>query len=373
MTTKPKIWLSTPEIGTEESKIVTRTLSNNLHSPDEVNVVSFEKDLCEFTGSKYAVALTSGTAAIHLSLILAGVGQGDIVLCSSFTFSASCNPIIYQKATPVFIDSENKSWNLDPKLLEIAIKDQIAEGKAPKVLILVHIYGVPAKLDEIISICKKYNIVLIEDAAEAIGSKYNDKYLGSFGDFGVFSFNINKVITTSGGGAIISDQKEKIEKAHYLATQAREKTPHYQHLAIGYNYRMSNVNAGIGRGQMLVLKERVKQRRANFDYYVEHLASIKGITFQPEPEGTFANRWLSCLTFDEPGINDEVRLALEADNIEARPLWKPMHLQPVFEKYPSYLNGVSEDLFARGLCLPSGSNLTKKDLDRVIDIIQKSV
>ena len=368
-----KIWLSSPHMGGEEQKFVSDAFESNWIAPLGPNVNGFEEDIVKYTHTKAASALSSGTAALHLALILSGVEAGDEVLCSSFTFSASCNPIVYQHATPIFVDSEKKTWNIDPELLEEAIKDRIKKGTKPKALIVVHLYGMPALMDEIAALCKKYEIILIEDAAEAMGSTYKGVHMGTLGDFGVFSFNGNKIITTSGGGALVANDGEIIQKSRFLATQARDQAPHYQHSHIGYNYRMSNITAGIGRGQMLVLDERVKQRRANFKYYSEVLKDIPGIEFQPELEGLFSNRWLTCLTFEEKGINDKVRLALENENIEARPLWKPMHLQPVFKKYPAYLNGISEDLFDRGLCLPSGSNLAQKDLDRIVETILKTL
>lgn len=366
----PKIWLSSPHMGGEEFNFVKEAFDTNWIAPLGPHVNGFEHDLEAFTGSKYAAALSSGTAALHLALIMLGVQPGDEVICQSFTFSATANPIVYLGATPVFIDSEADTWNMCPELLEEAIRDRIAKGKKPKAIIPVHLYGMPAKIAEIKKIADHYDIPVVEDAAEALGSTVNNKAAGTFGIMGILSFNGNKIITTSGGGALISEKEEFIKKARFLATQARDNAAHYQHSQIGYNYRMSNVCAGIGRGQMQVLADRIRQRRANYDLYVQHLSQIPGITFLPEPKGYFSNRWLTTILVDPGktgGVNREaIRLSLEKENIESRPLWKPMHLQPVFEKYPSYINGVSELLFHNGLCLPSGSNLSKPDLESVI-------
>ena len=391
-------------MGGGELKFIRQAFDENWIAPLGPNVDNFEKDICGFSGAKYAAALSSGTAAIHLALILLGVEREDEVLCQSLTFSASVNPVVYQHAVPVLIDSESDTWNMCPETLEEAIKDRIAKGKKPKAIILVHLYGQPAKLDEVMTISGKYGIPIIEDAAEALGAEYGSgsgssnsssstiplhsstlpgsgssqitKYMkvGIFGKIGIFSFNGNKIITTSGGGALVSEDKALVEKARYLATQACEDVPHYQHLEIGYNYRMSNICAGIGRGQMEALPERIKQRRANYQYYYNALKNVDAISFLPEMDGTFSTRWLTCILIDKKLSGsvtpEDIRLALEKENIEARPLWKPMHLQPVFENYPYYGGNVAEKLFNRGLCLPSGSNLNKKDLDRVIGIIK---
>ena len=362
-------------MGNCELEFINDAFDSNWIAPLGPNVNNFESDLSNYCGVKHAAALSSGTAAIHLSLIMLEVNAGDEVICQSFTFSASVNPIIYQKAIPVFVDSEFDTWNMDPVLLEKAINDRITKtGKKPKAVIVVHLYGMPAKMNEIISICRKYDIPIIEDAAEALGSQYCGKAAGSFGMFGILSFNGNKIITTSGGGALLSNNKEDIDQARFLATQARDEAPHYEHTQIGYNYRMSNVLAGIGRGQMEVLKKRVKQRRANYKYYVEKLSSLPGIYFQPESKNSYSNRWLTSIVVNpnrSHGITREtIRLTLEKENIEARPLWKPMHLQPIFKKYPFYNNGVSEKLFIDGLCLPSGSNLSRNDLERIVQIIK---
>lgn len=372
--TKSKIWLSSPHMGGKEQGFVKEAFDTNWVAPLGPNVDGLELDLVEFTKCKSAAALSSGTSAIHLALILLGVKAGDYVLCQSFTFSASANPIAYQGAIPVFIDSEKATWNMSPLHLEIAIVELIEKGQKPKAMIPVHLYGVPAKMEEIMAIAAKYEIPVIEDAAEALGSTINGKACGTFGDFGVLSFNGNKIITTSGGGALISENDEQIKKARFLATQARDNAPHYQHSHIGYNYRMSNITAGIGRGQMLVLNDRVNQRRSNFEFYKDAFKDIDGISFVEELPGSFANRWLTCILVDSSktsGVTrEDIRIALEKENIECRPLWKPMHLQPIFADSPFYGDGTSEKLFEDGLCLPSGSNLSIADLERVVGAIK---
>jgi dTDP-4-amino-4,6-dideoxygalactose transaminase len=369
-----KIWLSSPHMGGKEQEFVKEAFDTNWVAPLGANVDGLEHDLVSFTGAKHAAALSSGTSAIHLALVMLGVKEGDYVLCQSFTFSASANPIVYQGGIPVFIDSENETWNMSPDFLEEAIIELIAKGKKPKAIIPVHLYGVPAKMEEIMAIAEKYDIPVIEDAAEALGSTLNGKACGTFGQLGVLSFNGNKIITTSVGGALISDSKEFIDQSRFLATQARDNAPHYQHSHIGYNYRMSNITAGIGRGQMLVLNDRVAQRRYNFEFYKKALAGYAGISFVAELPGAFANRWLTCILVDPSKTNgktrEDIRIALEKENIECRPLWKPMHLQPVFDDAPFYGDGTSEKLFDDGLCLPSGSNLTDEDLNRVVDAIK---
>ncbi len=372
---KSKIWLSSPHMGINELKYVNEAFETNWIAPLGPHVNAFEQGLQEQTQTKHAAALSSGTAAIHLSLILLGVQSGDTIFCQSITFSASANPIAYQGAKPVFIDSEMDTWNMDPNLLKTALQEAKQNGNLPKAIIPVHLYGMPAKMNEILSIAKEYEVPVIEDAAEALGSNIYDKPCGSFGNFGVLSFNGNKIITTSGGGALISDYGEMIEKARFLATQARDTAPHYQHSHIGYNYRMSNVLAGIGRGQLEVLHDRVTARRNNFEKYRQYFSNINKqgfeIQFQEEPEGYFSNRWLTCILVDpikNNGLTREViRLAMEAENIETRPLWKPMHQQPIFSSSKSYLNGVSDNLFDNGLCLPSGSNLTEDEFTRIFD------
>ena len=374
---KSKIWLSSPHIGINELKYVNEAFETNWIAPLGPHVNAFEQCLQEQTKTKHAAALSSGTSAIHLALILLGVKADDTVFCQSITFSASANPIAYQRAIPVFIDSETDTWNMDPILLRTALEEAKHSGKLPKAIIPVHLYGMPAKMDEILSIANEYGVPVIEDAAEALGSNINNKPCGSFSDFGVLSFNGNKIITTSGGGALLSNNGEMIEKARFLSTQARDAAPHYQHTHIGYNYRMSNVLAGIGRGQLEVLDERVKARRSNFErykqYFTKQNATGFNIQFQEEAKGFYSNRWLTCILVD-PNTNkgltrEEIRLAMDAENIETRPLWKPMHHQPVFASSKKYVNGVSDLLFENGLCLPSGSNLTEEEFERIFNCL----
>ena len=370
---KQKIYLSSPHLGGNEINFITEAINTNWVAPLGPNVNNFERDLADYLKISDASVLSSGTAALHLALILLNVQKDDEVLVSTFTFSATINPIVYMNAIPILIDSEPDTWNISPKLLEEAIIDRINKGKKPKAIIIVHLYGMPAEMNKIIEIAKKYDIPVIEDAAEALGSKYDGQFVGTFGDFGVFSFNGNKIITTSGGGALVSNNTELIAKSRFLATQARDEAPHYQHSEIGYNYRMSNIVAGIGRGQMEVLNLRIKQRRENFLFYKNLFKNSRGITFLNEPsEQYYSNYWLTTILIDEQkaGFNrEDLRLILEKENIEARPLWKPMHLQPIFKKYPSYLNGISEEFFEIGLCLPSGSNLTDDDKKRIANVI----
>jgi dTDP-4-amino-4,6-dideoxygalactose transaminase len=371
-----KIWLSSPHMGGAEREFVTEAFDTNWVAPLGPNVNGLERDLESFLSEgSHVAALSSGTAAIHLALILLGVQPGDEVICQSITFSASANPIRYLQANPVFVDSEPETWNMDPNVLEEAIEKRKAEGIMPKAIIPVHLYGMPAKIREIMEIAGKYEIPVIEDAAEALGSTVDGQKCGTFGQFGILSFNGNKIITTSGGGALVAKDKATADKATFLATQARDPAPHYQHSEIGYNYRMSNICAGIGRGQMQVLPERISQRRSNFKYYKEAFKDIEGISFLPEPEGYFSNRWLTTILVD-PGktggvTREDIRLALEKENIESRPLWKPMHLQPVFQDFPYYGGKVAEELFEKGLCLPSGSNLREEDLGRVVECVMK--
>ncbi len=373
-TVMKKIWLSPPHMGGNEEAYVKEAFETNWIAPLGPNVQKFEKSIEDFVGNNtHAACLSSGTSAIHLGLELLGVSKGDEVICQSFTFSASANPITYLGASPIFVDSEEDTWNISPILLEEAIKDRMAHGKKPKAIVAVHLYGMPYKVDEVHAIARNYDIPVIEDSAEALGSSYRGFNCGSFGDIGILSFNGNKIITTSGGGALLcKDQKTK-EKAVFLATQARDDAPHYQHSNIGYNYRMSNVLAGIGRGQMEVLEDRVKARRRNFEFYKENLSDISEIEFVNESEGSYSNRWLSCILTPTFGVRENLRTTLEKSNIESRPLWKPMHLQPVFEKNVSFVNGVSEDLFERGLCLPSGSSLEIEDLERICEIIKNEL
>lgn len=359
-----------------ELPYVQQAFDTNWIAPLGPNVDAFERELSHYVGTAHTAALSSGTAALHLALIMLGVKVDDVVLCQSFTFSASANPIVYQGATPVFIDSEPDTWNICPDALEQALKHYSDRGKMPKAVIGVHLYGMPAKLREVLAVCEKYGVPFIEDAAEALGSTYDGQKAGSFGIMSVLSFNGNKIITTSGGGALLSHEEKFVEQARFLATQARDPAPHYQHSQIGYNYRMSNVCAGIGRGQLEVINERVAQRRAHFDFYKGTLGSLPGVAFQAEREGSFSNRWLSCVTIDPQesgGITREhIRLALEKDNIESRPLWKPMHRQPVFAQALYFGGYVAEALFEKGLCLPSGSNLSESARLRVTDCIQKA-
>lgn len=371
---KTKIWLSSPHMGGTEQQYVQEAFDTNWVAPLGPNVNGFEQDIADYLKTGHVAALSSGTAALHLALIILGIEPGDEVICQSMTFSASANPIAYQKAVPVFVDSEADTWNMSPELLEEAIKDRIKKGKTPKAIIPVHLYGMPAKMDEIIAIAQRYNIPVIEDAAEALGSTYKGKMCGTFGEMGVLSFNGNKIITTSGGGALVTNNEAAKQKAVFLSTQARDAAPHYQHSHIGYNYRMSNIVAGIGRGQMEVLPLRVEQRRKVFEKYKTALGTIPGVSFVEEPQGFYSNRWLTTVLIDPKETNgvtrETIRLALDADNIESRPLWKPMHMQPVFSDAPFYGNGLSEQLFENGLCLPSGSNLTDEEFERVISVIK---
>jgi dTDP-4-amino-4,6-dideoxygalactose transaminase len=372
---KNKIWLSSPHMGGAEQKYVNEAFESNWIAPLGPHVDNFELDLARYTKTNYAAALSSGTAALHLALIMLGVKPGDEVICQTMTFSASANPIAYLGAIPVFIDSEKDTWNMCPDLLRKAIKERIALGRKPKAIIPVHLYGMPAKMDKIMSIARKYGIPVIEDAAEALGSHINGKSMGTYGVLGVLSFNGNKIITTSGGGALLSNHSGYINKARFLATQARDEAPHYQHSEIGYNYRMSNISAGIGRGQMEVLDKHVGFRRQNFEIYKRELADLNGLTLLEEPLGYFSNRWLTTILINpelSQGVTKEhIIEALKAEHIECRPLWKPMHLQPVFANAHFYGNGFSEYLFNNGLCLPSGSNLTVEELKRVYSIIKK--
>ena len=372
--TKTRIWLSSPHMGGNEEVYVKEAFETNWVAPLGPNVTQFENAIESYVDANvYVAALSAGTAAIHLALQLLGVTHDDDVICQSLTFSASANPITYLGANPVFVDSERLTWNISPKLLEVAIEEGIAKGKKPKAIVAVHLYGMPYQVDAIEDIAKKYGIPIIEDAAEALGSTYLDKKCGQFGDIGIFSFNGNKIITTSGGGALVTKDKAVRQKAIFLATQARENAPHYQHSYIGYNYRMSNILAGIGRGQMEVLEDLVSARRANYEFYKNSLMSHEQITFLDEPNGYYSNRWLSCILTDSFDTRERIRLALSKEDIESRPLWKPMHMQPVFKKSLNFADGTSEDLFERGLCLPSGSNLLEEDLERTVSIINKTL
>lgn len=370
-----KIWLSSPHMGGTEQNYVNEAFETNWVAPLGPNVTGFENDLEKYIGQdSYVGALSSGTAALHLGLIILGVKAGDEVICQSMTFSASANPIMYQGATPVFVDSEKETWNICPIALEEAIIDRIAKGNKPKAIIAVHLYGMPYKADEIHAIANKYQIPILEDSAEALGSHYKNQKCGTFGEIGALSFNGNKIITTSGGGAIVAKSKEIKDKAVFLSTQARDNAPHYQHSEVGYNYRMSNICAGIGRGQMEVLDKHIALRRKMNKFYADYFKNKEGITVLTEPNGDyFSNHWLSAIVVNpektQGKTREELRLALEKGNIESRPLWKPMHLQPIYEKYPYYGKNIAEDLFENGLCLPSGSNLTDDDRSRIVNVL----
>jgi dTDP-4-amino-4,6-dideoxygalactose transaminase len=367
-----KIWLSSPHMGSEEIKFIQQAFDENWVAPVGPHINAFEKELAEYNQVGHCAALSSGTAAIHLALIMLGIRQGDEVLCSTFTFSGSCNPIAYEKAVPVFVDSETETWNMDPVLLEEAIVDRIKKnGTAPKALIIVHLYGMPAKMEELMRIAAHYSIPVIEDAAEALGSSYKGQKLGTFGEIGIYSFNGNKIITTSGGGALVSHNEKWVSQAKFLSTQARDEAPHYEHSQIGYNYRLSNICAGIGRGQLTVLNDRIRQRRNVYQNYLNSLSADR-FSFLAEPKGFYSNRWLTTVLIRDHAISREgIRIGLLKKEIETRPLWKPMHTQPVFKNAPAYVNGVSEKLFETGLCLPSGSNLTQNEQAFVIEEIKK--
>ncbi|MGM0138621.1 hypothetical protein IGI65_001064 [Enterococcus sp. DIV0755b] len=365
-----RILLSSPHMSDQgyEQEYVKEAFDTNWIAPLGANVTGFENELAEFVGAGHAAALVSGTSAIHMALKAVGVGKGDIVICQSLTFSATANPIIYQDATPVFVDSDKDSWNLDPNYLREALK-KYPQAKA---VIVVHLYGLSAKLDEIMEICKEFNVPLIEDAAESLGTTYKGKYTGTFGDYGIFSFNGNKIITTSGGGMLVSNNEEKIAKVRFWSTQSREKARHYQHNEIGYNYRMSNIVAGIGRGQLKVLNERIEQKRYIHNFYKKELSELSQISFMPENDWNKPNYWLSVITLKDMSPNflmDE----LEKENIESRPIWKPMHMQPIFKNYDFIGNNVSQELFEHGICLPSDSKMSETDLERVTTIIKRVV
>jgi pyridoxal phosphate-dependent aminotransferase EpsN len=377
---KTKIYLSSPHMSGNEGKYIQQAFETNWIAPLGPNVDAFEKEVAAYTGVNEAAAVSSGTAAIHLALSLLGVEQGDKVFCSTLTFIASANPILYLGAEPVFIDSEPDTWNMSPEALEKAFRDAVLKGQLPKAVIVVNLYGQSAKMDELTVLCNQYEVPMIEDAAESLGSIYKGKHSGSFGRFGIFSFNGNKIITTSGGGMLVSNDAAAIYKARFLSTQARDPAPHYQHSKIGYNYRMSNVLAGIGRAQLEVLEERVEARRAIFERYQQELSTIPGIQFMPELNETYSNRWLTAMTIDEKEAGITVSELIEwlaVENIEARPVWKPLHMQPLFKnvKYFSHYEkeSVSEQLFANGICLPSGSNMEELDQSRVINCIKNFI
>lgn len=372
-----KIWLSSPHMGGAERNFVTEAFDTNWVAPLGPNVTGFEKDLESYQGENvHVAALSSGTAAIHLALIQAGVGPGDEVICQSFTFCGTTNPVQYLGATPIMVDSEEETWNMCPNALKEAVEDRISKGKKPKAILAVHLYGMPYKIDEIHAFAKAHNIPVIEDSAEALGSTYKGRKCGTFGEYGILSFNGNKIITTSGGGAMVCHSKEVKDKTIFLATQARDNAPHYQHSEVGYNYRLSNICAGIGRGQMQVLEKHIALRQDMNKFYQDLFQDIDGVTVQKEQsDDIVSNHWLSAIIVDPSktgGISrEDLRLALEADNIESRPLWKPMHLQPLCEDFPYYGNKVCETLFEKGLCLPSGSNLTDNDRSRIKNSILK--
>ncbi|HHV46128.1 MAG TPA: aminotransferase class I/II-fold pyridoxal phosphate-dependent enzyme [Tissierellia bacterium] len=364
-----RIYLSSPHMSEEgyEMQYIKEAFETNWIAPLGPNVDGFEKELAAYVGIGHAAALSSGTAAMHMALKAAGVGEGDIVFCQSLTFSGTANPIIYQNAIPVFIDSNYETWNMDPKALQLAFK-KYPEVKA---VIVVHLYGLSADMDKIIELCKEHNVILIEDAAESLGTKYRGKHTGTIGDYGVFSFNGNKIITTSGGGMLVSNNEERIAKVRFWSTQARDKARHYQHSELGYNYRMSNIVAGIGRGQLKILDRRIEKKKYIFEYYKRELGSLEGISFMPINEWNEPNYWLSCITLSGKVRPIDIIEALEKENIESRPIWKPMHLQPFYEKY-DYIGGdVSEKLFENGVCLPSDTKMTDEDLDRVCCVIKK--
>ncbi|WP_226677976.1 aminotransferase class I/II-fold pyridoxal phosphate-dependent enzyme [Mesobacillus jeotgali] len=375
-----RIYLSSPHMSGNEQKYIKEAFETNWIAPLGPNVDAFEKDIAAYTGVNEAAAVSSGTAAIHLALSLLGVEKGETVFCSTLTFIASANPILYLGAEPVFIDSEQETWNMSPQALEKAFRDAALKGKLPKAVIVVNLYGQSAKMDELSALCEQYEVPMIEDAAESLGSSYKGKPSGSFGCFGIFSFNGNKIITTSGGGMLVSNDSDAIHNARFLSTQARDPAPHYQHSKIGYNYRMSNILAGVGRAQLEVLEERVEARRAIFERYRQELSTIPGIQFMPELNGTYSNRWLTAMTVDEKraGVSvSELIEGLAAENIEARPVWKPLHMQPLFKnvKYFSHeeKDNISERLFSMGICLPSGSNMEELDQTRVINCIKNLI
>ncbi|MDP3071633.1 MAG: DegT/DnrJ/EryC1/StrS family aminotransferase [Opitutaceae bacterium] len=370
---KPRVYLSSPHLGGDELRFVTEAFASNWIAPLGPSVDAFEAEFAARVGTAYAAALSSGTAALHLAMRWLRLQPGDEVICSTFTFSATVNPILYERARPVFVDCERESWNMSPALLAEAITDRVKRGRVPKAVVLAHIYGQSADLDPIVVLCARHGIPLIEDAAEALGATYRGRAPGSVGLCGIHSFNGNKIITTSGGGMLVSNDAALIEKARYWATQARDPAPHYQHSEIGFNYRMSNVLAAIGRGQLRVLDDRVAARRAHNEAYQAGFADTPGIEFMPEAAWGRSTRWLTCVLVDPEKFGadrEAVRQALEAENIEVRPVWKPMHLQPVFAGSECYGGAVAEDLFARGLCLPSGSNLTLADRERVIAAVK---
>lgn len=369
MKSKKKIWLSSPHMSDEgyELEYVKQAFDSNWVAPLGPNVDGFEKEIAEYVGIKHSVALTSGSSAIHLALKAAGVKENDIVFCQDLTFSATANPIIYQNAIPVFIDSDYKTWNMDPKALEEAF----IKYPEVKAVLIVHLYGFPANIDKILALCKKYNAVLIEDAAESLGATYKNQHTGTFGEYGIFSFNGNKIITTSGGGMLVSNNQKMINKARFWATQSKDKARHYQHSELGFNYRMSNVVAGIGRGQLKVLNKRINKKTYIFNYYKNNLENYKYLKMMPKHDWHTPNYWLSCLFIENKNLKPiDIIEALEKENIESRPIWKPMHMQPYFKKYDFIGNGVSEKIFEKGICLPSDTKMTDVELNKVVNIIK---
>ena len=374
---KPKIWLSSPHMGGTEQNYVQEAFDTNWIAPLGPNVIGFENDLENYLNDdKHVACLSSGTAAIHLALLQLGVKRDDEVICQTFTFCGSANPITYLGAKPIFVDSEEQTWNMSPNYLEEAIKDRIAKGKTPKAIIIVHLYGMPSQIDQLLEVANKYKIPIIEDAAEALGSTYKGKKCGTFGAYSILSFNGNKIITTSGGGALVCNTEQDKKQTIFFATQARDNAAHYEHTKIGYNYRMSNISAGIGRGQMEVLDKHINLRRANNQFYNDLFKDVKGIEVQQQPtQDYYSNFWLSCILIhaDAPFTKAQFQAAMDAENIETRPLWKPMHLQPIFNGLPFYGKNISEKLFKKGVCLPSGSNLSDNDLSRIKNIVNKLI
>lgn len=376
MNKSPRLFLSPPHMSGEEITFVNNAFVSNWIAPAGPDIEFFEKAICKYTVADNAVALSSGSAAVHLALKVAGVKSGDDVYCSSFTFAGSAFPITYLQATPIFIDSETCSWNMDPVLLRNAVEERIKKGHRPGAVIVVHLYGQSANIKAIKEICQEFGMVLIEDAAESLGAYCGDKHTGTIGEYGILSFNGNKIITTSGGGMLLGRDKSKLDKARHLSTQARDPFPYYEHTSIGYNYRMSNIVAAIGRGQLTAIEDRVAKRRAIYDYYKESFKGIDGLRLIPRDVYGKGNCWLTCITLDPAKIKvtpEEIRLALEKENIESRPLWKPMHLQPVFASAPAFVNGTSERLFSRGLCLPSGTAMTEDDMNRVVNAVKSII
>ena len=370
---KPKIWLSSPHMGGTEQNYVQEAFDTNWIAPLGPNVTGFENDLENYLNNdKHVACLSSGTAAIHLALLQLGVKRDDEVICQTFTFCGSANPITYLGAKPIFVDSEEQTWNMSPDYLEEAIKDRIAKRKTPKAIIIVHLYGMPSQIDQLLEVANKYKIPIIEDAAEALGSTYKGKKCGTFGAYSILSFNGNKIITTSGGGALVCNTEKEKKQTIFFATQARDNAPHYEHTKIGYNYRMSNISAGIGRGQMEVLDKHINLRRVNNQFYNDLFKDVKGIEVQQQPtQDYYSNFWLSCILIhdDAPFTKAQFQAAMDAENIETRPLWKPMHLQPIFNGLPFYGKNISEKLFKKGVCLPSGSNLTENELNRIKNVV----